>query len=140
MVNLDKALRNRRGTEIYKGRSSGAFFFVSFFSYSACVPPSSLSVLYTCLTALATFDHPFSPPSTAGPTWPNITTMSEDSIKASFPSMADEKGLSRSQTRTDNGVGEIQDLSQLGYKPEMTRNRSMLTLLFQSLAIAAIRR
>lgn len=65
--------------------------------------------------------------------------MSEDSIKASLPSMADEKGLSRSHTQTDNGVGEIQDLSQLGYKPEMTRNRSMLTLLFQSLAIAAIR-
>ncbi|KAG9839638.1 amino acid transporter, partial [Aureobasidium melanogenum] len=64
--------------------------------------------------------------------------MSEDSIKASLPSVADEKGLSRPRTASDNGVGEIQDLSQLGYKPEMTKNRSMLTLLFQSLAIAAI--
>ncbi|KEQ97355.1 hypothetical protein AUEXF2481DRAFT_593059 [Aureobasidium subglaciale EXF-2481] len=38
----------------------------------------------------------------------------------------------------DNGIGEINDITQLGYKPEMARNRSMLTLLFQSLAIAAI--
>ncbi|CAD0108156.1 unnamed protein product [Aureobasidium uvarum] len=65
--------------------------------------------------------------------------MSEDSVKAPAPSMADEKGLSHTHTRTDNGVGEIHDLTQLGYKPELTRNRSMLTLLFQSLAIAAIR-
>ncbi|KAH0362426.1 amino acid transporter, partial [Aureobasidium melanogenum] len=64
--------------------------------------------------------------------------MSEDSIKASLPSMADEKGLSKPRTHSDNGVGEIQDLSRLGYTPEMTKNRSMLTLLFQSLAIAAI--
>ena len=28
----------------------------------------------------------------------------------------------------------------LGYKPELKRNRSMFTLLFQSLAIAAVRR
>ena len=66
--------------------------------------------------------------------------MSEDSIKTSLPSVADEKGLSRPRTASDSGVGEIQDLSQLGYKPEMTKNRSMLTLLFQSLAIAAIRK
>ena len=31
------------------------------------------------------------------------------------------------------------DLSALGYQPELQRNRSMLTLLFQSLAIAAVR-
>ncbi|KAI0392729.1 amino acid transporter [Xylariaceae sp. FL0594] len=31
-----------------------------------------------------------------------------------------------------------QDLTLLGYKPELQRNRSMFTLLFQSLAIAAI--
>lgn len=65
--------------------------------------------------------------------------MSDDSIKVSSPSMADEKGLARTHTGPDSGVGEVNDITQLGYKPEMTRNRSMLTLLFQSLAIAAIR-
>ena len=35
-------------------------------------------------------------------------------------------------------VTEYNELAQLGYKPELRRNRSMLTLLFQSLAIAAI--
>ena len=66
--------------------------------------------------------------------------------KPSAPSVADEKGLHRTQTNaTDNGtakigsVAETNDITQLGYKPEMARNRSMLTLLFQSLAIAAIR-
>ncbi|KAJ9635053.1 uncharacterized protein PV06_10938 [Exophiala oligosperma] len=33
---------------------------------------------------------------------------------------------------------DIQVITELGYKPELSRNRSMLTLLFQSLAIAAI--
>lgn len=35
------------------------------------------------------------------------------------------------------GTGEGDELEQLGYVPELHRNRSMLTLLFQSLAIAA---
>lgn len=35
-------------------------------------------------------------------------------------------------------VTEYNELTQLGYKPELRRNRSMSTLLFQSLAIAAI--
>lgn len=35
-------------------------------------------------------------------------------------------------------VDDIQVLDKLGYKPELSRNRSMFTLLFQSLAIAAI--
>jgi amino acid permease len=35
-------------------------------------------------------------------------------------------------------VDDIQILDRLGYKPELRRNRSMFTLLFQSLAIAAI--
>lgn len=34
---------------------------------------------------------------------------------------------------------EVHDLTVLGYKPELQRNRSMFTLLFQSLAIAAVR-
>jgi amino acid transporter len=50
-------------------------------------------------------------------------------------------------SNTDTGrrgsvqVGDVDDiniLDKLGYKPELTRNRSMFTLLFQSLAIAAI--
>lgn len=35
-------------------------------------------------------------------------------------------------------VTELHDLTILGYKPELRRNRSMFTLLFQSLAIAAV--
>ncbi|KAI2467264.1 amino acid transporter [Annulohypoxylon bovei var. microspora] len=35
-------------------------------------------------------------------------------------------------------VHDVQNLTVLGYKPELQRNRSMFTLLFQSLAIAAI--
>lgn len=66
--------------------------------------------------------------------------MSEDSYKASPSAMADEKGLSHTHTRTDKGVGEIHDLTQLGYTPELTRNRSMLTLLFQCIAMAAVRK
>ena len=33
---------------------------------------------------------------------------------------------------------EIDVINILGYKPELRRNRSMFTLLFQSLAIAAV--
>jgi hypothetical protein len=39
----------------------------------------------------------------------------------------------------EHGVsGDAADLTALGYKPELQRNRSMFTLLFQSLAIAAV--
>lgn len=34
---------------------------------------------------------------------------------------------------------DAEALNILGYKPELKRNRSMFTLLFQSLAIAAVR-
>ncbi|KAI1389019.1 amino acid transporter [Hypoxylon trugodes] len=41
--------------------------------------------------------------------------------------------------RTQLGThDDVQNLTVLGYKPELHRNRSMFTLLFQSLAIAAI--
>lgn len=41
--------------------------------------------------------------------------------------------------QTDLGtVHDVQALTVLGYKPELRRNRSMFTLLFQSLAIAAV--
>jgi hypothetical protein len=33
---------------------------------------------------------------------------------------------------------DANDLNALGYKPKLRRNRSMFTLLFQSLAIAAV--
>jgi hypothetical protein len=33
---------------------------------------------------------------------------------------------------------EAEELNILGYRPELKRNRSMFTLLFQSLAIAAV--
>lgn len=33
---------------------------------------------------------------------------------------------------------EVDVINILGYKPELRRNRSMFTLLFQSLAIAAV--
>lgn len=65
--------------------------------------------------------------------------MSHSPNETASPSMADEKGLARHNTGTDNAVGEVDNLTQLGYKREMTTNRSMLTLLFQSLAIAAVR-
>ncbi|KAI3328018.1 amino acid transporter [Xylariaceae sp. AK1471] len=46
-------------------------------------------------------------------------------------------GLGHSDTQLGD-VHDLQDLTLLGYKPELRRNRSMFTLLFQSLAIAAI--
>jgi len=39
------------------------------------------------------------------------------------------------------GIGDVHDLDSLtalGYTPELQRNRSLFTLLFQTLAIAAI--
>jgi len=57
----------------------------------------------------------------------------------------DEKALGKSVTPDGQdasyrlgSVDEANHLAALGYKPELRRNRSMLTLLFQSLAIAAI--
>lgn len=55
-----------------------------------------------------------------------------------------EKATSTEQQRSigDVQLGDVHDLQNLnalGYKPELRRNRSMFTLLFQSLAIAAVR-
>lgn len=58
--------------------------------------------------------------------------MSEDS------KIADEKGLSTSPDERQGSIQEADALAVLGYKSELTRNRSLFTLLFQSLAIAAI--
>lgn len=65
------------------------------------------------------------------------------------PSSASEKkalsddGEQQQQQPPEEKVGtvtELDDLTVLGYKPELQRNRSMFTLLFQSLAIAAVSR
>ena len=46
--------------------------------------------------------------------------------------------LENQRKRSSLAEGEAESLAILGYKPELQRNRSMFTLLFQSLAIAAI--
>lgn len=46
--------------------------------------------------------------------------------------------LSSNDEEKHGSVTELDDLTVLGYKPELQRNRSMFTLLFQSLAIAAV--
>lgn len=55
---------------------------------------------------------------------------------------ASEKGSDHEHTNPkhlEHGAsGDAADLTALGYKPELQRNRSMFTLLFQSLAIAAV--
>lgn len=57
--------------------------------------------------------------------------------------MADVKeSMLDTSGNADVAVGtsrDIHDLEVLGYKAEMQRNRTMFTLLFQSLAIAAVR-
>ena len=42
------------------------------------------------------------------------------------------------EPRRHVSIDDLDTLNVLGYKPELSRNRSMITLLFQSLAIAAI--
>lgn len=48
-----------------------------------------------------------------------------------------EKTSSHGEGQVEH-LGDDRELELLGYKPELQKNRSMLTLLFQSLAIAAI--
>ena len=47
-------------------------------------------------------------------------------------------GVPENETSMRTGSIDDTDVTALGYKPELYRNRSMFTLLFQSLAIAAI--
>ncbi|KAI1269525.1 amino acid transporter [Xylariaceae sp. FL1019] len=49
-----------------------------------------------------------------------------------------QRGSSPQHDKQLGDVHDLQDLTLLGYKAELQRNRSMFTLLFQSLAIAAI--
>jgi len=52
--------------------------------------------------------------------------------------IVDEKQGSASPEERNASFQEGESLAVLGYKEELTRNRSLWTLLFQSLAIAAI--
>lgn len=52
--------------------------------------------------------------------------------------VADEKAIPASPDGRKASLEETDALAVLGYKAELTRNRSLFTLLFQSLAIAAI--
>ncbi len=53
--------------------------------------------------------------------------------------LADEKALPPSEFPKEIGtIHDLDSLTALGYTPELRRNRSLFTLLFQSLAIAAI--
>ncbi|KAI2632493.1 amino acid transporter [Hypomontagnella submonticulosa] len=61
------------------------------------------------------------------------------SIKEKVPQDGLPVAVDFEQGHTQLGtVHDVQNLTLLGYKPELRRNRSMFTLLFQSLAIAAI--
>jgi hypothetical protein len=53
--------------------------------------------------------------------------------------MSDLKIKVSSPSTTVGESQDVYDLQQLGYDPEMRRNRNTMTLLFQSLAIAAVR-
>ena len=52
--------------------------------------------------------------------------------------IADSPGHSTAEVETGTLIQDDNVLSTLGYQPELRRNRSLITLLFQSLAIAAI--
>lgn len=49
-----------------------------------------------------------------------------------------EKSSPTTHPLTSASIEEIDTLTHLGYTPELRRNRSLFTLLFQTLAIAAI--
>ena len=64
-----------------------------------------------------------------------------------MPSYEKEKDATAASPPSPGGIeaghdpvhDETEGLTILGYRPELKRNRSMFTLLFQSLAIAAVR-
>ena len=62
--------------------------------------------------------------------------MSGSDIVSEKANAPDQKALEHQDASSDEG--ETLE-AVLGYKPELQRNRSMFTLLFQSLAIAAVR-
>lgn len=52
--------------------------------------------------------------------------------------MLNEKTPTEVEAQASDSNTEVDVINVLGYKPELRRNRSMFTLLFQSLAIAAV--
>jgi len=52
--------------------------------------------------------------------------------------MLNEKPPTEVEAQAFDSNTEVDVINVLGYKPELRRNRSMFTLLFQSLAIAAV--
>lgn len=65
----------------------------------------------------------------------------DEEKKASSPDDSHLGQVATTEEGRTRSLGHIDDheaLNVLGYKPELIRNRSMFTLLFQSLAIAAI--
>jgi len=64
-----------------------------------------------------------------------MTINSEKAPAAGDTAMAEERNKSSIEPGT---IEDVNVLDKLGYKAELSRNRSMATLLFQSLAIAAI--
>lgn len=60
--------------------------------------------------------------------------------KKDFAGRSTPKGdIEQGQSHLSSTTHDAQNLTTLGYKPQLHRNRSMFTLLFQSLAIAAVR-
>lgn len=64
-----------------------------------------------------------------------MTIDSEKAVPGEMPVPVEDK---RRGSMLAGSIDDINVLDQLGYKSELSRNRSMFTLLFQSLAIAAI--
>jgi len=58
--------------------------------------------------------------------------MAIEEKKAPLPDLGSE------EAHASDSNQELDVINILGYKPELRRNRSMFTLLFQSLAIAAV--
>lgn len=77
------------------------------------------------------------------PIEPKLYINSNQSFVAMTSEILDKNEL-QVEKSSSHGEGQVEhmkddrELEILGYKPELQKNRSMLTLLFQSLAIAAI--
>jgi hypothetical protein len=69
-----------------------------------------------------------------------MVSLEKTSSPTTGPSPIDVKHGQVSEPISSDEGNDLYSLGALGYKPELRRNRSMFTLLFQSLAIAAVRR
>lgn len=59
-------------------------------------------------------------------------------IQSHKPESTDSEECKHYEHAPTGHTNDVDDLNALGYKSELHRNRSMFTLLFQSLAIAAV--